>query len=177
MDKIEGTRLYLRTFEAKDEDTLFQLYKQPAVCMYLLHEPWTSANSAEAFQKKCVQKRLSHQTALSLAVVYDHRVIGDLSVWRTGQPDCVEIGYAFDPAYSGQGFAQEALQLLINWLFSTQQVHRIQATLDARNTPSANCCRRIGMREEAHFIQDWWNKGQWTDSLVFGLSAAEWAQK
>ncbi len=30
-------------------------------------------------------------------------------------------------------------------------------------------CERIGMRKEAHFIQDFWNKGEWTDSIVYGM--------
>lgn len=30
-------------------------------------------------------------------------------------------------------------------------------------------CERIDMRKEAHFIQDFWNKGEWTDSIVYGM--------
>ena len=28
---------------------------------------------------------------------------------------------------------------------------------------------RIGMRREAHFIQDYWSKGEWTDSYVYAM--------
>ncbi|MBM9834456.1 GNAT family N-acetyltransferase, partial [Enterococcus faecalis] len=83
--------------------------------------------------------------------------------WSTGQPSSVEIGYAFHPSFGGQGFAQEALKELLGWLFASQKIHRVQATLDARNQASAKLCQRIGLRQEAHFIQDWWNKGEWTD--------------
>lgn len=48
-------------------------------------------------------------------------------------------------------------------------MHRIQANLDARNTASAKLCENLGMRREAHFIKDYWNKGEWTDSFIYGM--------
>jgi RimJ/RimL family protein N-acetyltransferase len=45
--------------------------------------------------------------------------------------------------------------------------------MDARNTASAKLARRIGMRQEAHLRQDWWSKGEWTDTLIFGMLASD----
>ena len=50
--------------------------------------------------------------------------------------------------------ATEAVSSLVLKLFNECNVHRIQANLDARNTASQKLCERIGMRKEAHFIQD-----------------------
>jgi len=50
----------------------------------------------------------------------------------------------------------------------------VKAQLDARNTASARLCERLGMTLEAHLRQDWWSKGEWTDTLVYGLLADEW---
>ena len=50
----------------------------------------------------------------------------------------------------------------------------MKAQLDARNTASARLCERLGMTLEAHLRQDWWSKGEWTDTLVYGLLADEW---
>ncbi len=54
-------------------------------------------------------------------------------------------------------------------LFEKYNVHRIQANLDARNISPAKLCNNIGMRKEAHFIKDYWNKDEWTDSYVYGM--------
>lgn len=32
---------------------------------------------------------------------------------------------------------------------------------------------RAGMRKEANFRQDWWNKGEWTDALAFAILASD----
>ncbi|PFJ45391.1 GNAT family N-acetyltransferase, partial [Bacillus cereus] len=34
-------------------------------------------------------------------------------------------------------------------------------------------CERIGMRKEAHFIQDFWSENEWTDSLVYGMLSSD----
>lgn len=54
-------------------------------------------------------------------------------------------------------------------LFRDYAIHRIQANMDARNLASAKLCERIGMRREAHFTQDYWSKGEWTDSYVYAM--------
>lgn len=53
--------------------------------------------------------------------------------------------------------------------FEHYRLHRVTAQMDARNDASARLAAALGMRQEAHFRQDWWNKGEWTDTLVFAL--------
>ena len=83
--------------------------------------------------------------------------------------ETVEIGYAFNKNYSGFGYASEALSAVVRSLFRDYAIHRIQANMDARNLASAKLCERIGMRREAHFIQDYWSKGEWTNSYVYAM--------
>ena len=45
--------------------------------------------------------------------------------------------------------------------------------MDARNTASAKLATRIGMQQEAHLRQDWWSKGEWTDTLIFGMLSSD----
>ena len=43
-----------------------------------------------------------------------------------------------------------------------------------RNTDSARVLGRLGMRHEAHFVQNEWVKGEWTDEAVYAVLAHEW---
>ena len=45
--------------------------------------------------------------------------------------------------------------------------------MDARNSASAALARRVGFRLEAHHVQDWFSKGEWTDTLIFARLASE----
>ena len=55
----------------------------------------------------------------------------------------------------------EVMQLL--WDHSPQSAPELAAKL----------AERIGMKREAHLRQDWWSKGEWTDTLVFAMLASD----
>ena len=46
--------------------------------------------------------------------------------------------------------------------------------LEARNTASAHLLERLGMQQEAHFVENELVKGEWQSELVFALLAREW---
>ena len=52
--------------------------------------------------------------------------------------------------------------------------HRIIGRCDARNTGSWQVMERLGMRREAHLVQNEWVKGEWCDELDYALLAEEW---
>jgi RimJ/RimL family protein N-acetyltransferase len=58
--------------------------------------------------------------------------------------------------------------------FAKIGLHRVSAQLDPRNVPSAALCRRLGMREEARFVEDTWFKGAWADTSVYAILDREW---
>lgn len=171
--ELKTARLVLRPFIKEDYEAVFDIYKNEDTCKYLLHDAWTDENAEEEFEKKLKNNELTEKQVLNLAVTLEGYVIGDISVWYTGMKDSVEIGYSFLSTSSGKGYATEAVKATVNWLFTERNVHRIQANLDARNHVSSQLCERVGMRKEAYFIQDFWNKGEWTDSFVYGMLQAD----
>ncbi|MCT1905040.1 GNAT family N-acetyltransferase [Oceanobacillus sojae] len=171
--EFKTERLLIRPFNEEDLQDVFHIYNNDATCKYLLNDKWAHENKQKEFQRKLENNVLTKETPLSLAVVSGTKVIGDLTVWYTEMKDTVEIGYTFSSEASGKGYATEAVSVLVNKLFSEFKVHRIQANLDARNEASQRLCERIGMRKEAHFIQDYWSKGEWTDSLVYGMLSSD----
>jgi RimJ/RimL family protein N-acetyltransferase len=53
--------------------------------------------------------------------------------------------------------------------FDRLGMHRIVGRCDARNSASAALMKRLGMRQEAHFVRNEYIKGEWTDELVFAI--------
>lgn len=172
--KVKTARLTMRPFEQDDFADTFAIYQRADVCRYLLHEPWTTENAQAAFTKKIQAQQLTQETSLQIAVCLQETVIGGISVFYTEMRETLEIGYVFHPAYSGKGLATEALRTVITELFQEYTVHCIQAILDERNQASEKICLRLGMRKEGDFKEDFWNKGEWSDTLVYGILAKEW---
>lgn len=156
-------------FVESDLEDTYEIYSNKDVCEFLLEEAWDKTTKEVEFNKKLDNTELREDSALSLAVLLNEKVIGDISVWYTGMKQTVEIGFVFNPKFAKKGYAKESVIAVIKELFANYKIHRIQANLDARNISSAKLCNNLGMRQEAHFIQDFWNKGEWTDSYVYGM--------
>jgi RimJ/RimL family protein N-acetyltransferase len=78
------------------------------------------------------------------------------------------------PDFTGRGYASEAARAVLELAFSTLGLHRVFAELDPRNDASIALALRLGMREEAHFVQDMWFKGAWADTGIYAILAEEW---
>jgi RimJ/RimL family protein N-acetyltransferase len=64
--------------------------------------------------------------------------------------------------------------VLLRLGFDELGLHRIVGRLDARNAASARLLQRLGMRSEAHLVENEYVKGEWTDEAVYALLASEW---
>lgn len=102
------------------------------------------------------------------------RLIGDLGARMPAQAgESAEIGITLAVAQHGQGYAAEALQVWLSWLFE-QQVRRVVASVDPRNLACMNLMRRVGLRQEALLVQSVPWRGGWADDAVWALLAHEW---
>ncbi|GAB3706647.1 GNAT family N-acetyltransferase [Mariniluteicoccus flavus] len=179
---LHTERLTLRHHRADDVDALFTYYGRPDVARFLLFEPWTREFAETQVNKRIRRTGLeSESRALALVIEHDGEVIGDIALWipedTEGAATKAEIGWAMTPSASGHGYATEAARAVIEVGFSAYDLHRIAAQMDARNDASARLCERLGMTREAHLRRDWWSKGEWTDTLIFGLLAEDWRRE
>ncbi|MDO5513339.1 GNAT family N-acetyltransferase [Corynebacterium sp.] len=168
-------RLTLRAHTSGDAAWMHQIYSQPEVARYLLDDPWTETDAARHVEERLAKTNLdSDAAALALVIERDGTPIGDVLLWMTDiERRTAEIGWVLDPAHGGQGFAREAVAEVLRVAFEHYRLHRVTAQMDARNNSSARLASALGMRQEAHFLQDWWNKGEWTDTLVFALLSSD----
>lgn len=171
---LETGRLKLRMFEEKDFEDTFEIYKNDKICEYLLHYEWDEKNAEKNYKEKLKNRTLDKNNTLNIAVEYNQKVIGDINVFHTGMKDCYEIGYAFNFLYHGKGLAKEALKNVLKYLFEELKAHRVQAVLDKRNEASEKLCKKLGMRKEGDFKKDYWNKDEWTDTLIYGILEEEY---
>lgn len=168
-------RLRLRPHNADDAEWLHELYSRPDVARYLLDEPWTAEVTHDKLTERLAKTDIDGETgALALVIEHDGVPIGDVALWLTDHEHRQgEIGWVLDPAHGGQGFASEAVRAVLALGFDHYKLHRVTAQMDARNSASAALARRVGLRLEAHHVQDWFSKGEWTDTLIFARLASE----
>ncbi|MGS2619824.1 GNAT family N-acetyltransferase [Micromonospora sp. LZ34] len=173
---IRTERLHLRQHRVDDADALLAYYSDPVVARYIPWEPWTREFAATVVARRLGATGISGpESRLALVAEHERRVVGDVILWPAdGTLSRGEMGWAFHPSVSGRGFATEAVRALIDVAFGQCGMHRVFAQVDARNEASARLCERVGMVREAHLRRDHWTKGEWVDTVVYGLLAEQW---
>jgi RimJ/RimL family protein N-acetyltransferase len=89
----------------------------------------------------------------------------------------VVVGITLARAAQGQGYATEALTMLLDYLFLQRGKHRVIAECDPRNQSAVRLLKRLGMRREAHHVESLWLKGEWVDEYVYAMLGREWVAR
>ncbi|MBP0723606.1 GNAT family N-acetyltransferase [Bacillus sp. RG28] len=77
-----------------------------------------------------------------------NQIIGDLGF--KGKPDekgSVEVGYGIVPEMQNKGIATEAVNMIVNWAFSSPSVQKVVAECLEDNIPSIKVLEKIGMKK------------------------------
>jgi RimJ/RimL family protein N-acetyltransferase len=117
-----------------------------------------------------------YQLAITLRATGD--LIGDCGLhFPTERQGQAEVGITLSPAHQGRGYATEALERVLEYLFGDLGKHRVYATVDPRNAPSIALLERVGMRREGHLRESVWVKGEWADDVIYAMLGREWRSR
>ena len=173
---LHTPRLRLRPFTDADADPLFAMHSSTHVMRYWDSPPWTERARAERFFAMC-RKMEEEGTGARVAIdrPSDGAFVGwcSLTKWDPTYRSA-SLGYCFDAAMWGQGYATEAAHALLGWAFDTLDLNRVQAEADTRNVASARVLEKMGFVREGTLREDCVVNGDVSDSWVYGLLRREW---
>lgn len=177
IEPLLSERLSIRPLTPNDHARHYTIYSNPEVVRYLYEEPFDTEGARQHLKRRS-STDLPHEGSwinLGVDIIDGDLLIGEvgLALVSVVHAHC-EVGYVFDPAYGGRGYATEATALMVEMAFSVLGAHRVSGRLDARNTASARVLERLGMRREGHFVENEYVKGEWTDELVYAVREDEW---
>ena len=87
-----------------------------------------------------------------------------------------EIGAALLPTERGKGYCSEAVKIMLDYLFLSRNIVRIQAHTDARNVASQRVLKKTGFRKEGTFRKEYFVRGEWRDSCIYSILREEWKE-
>jgi RimJ/RimL family protein N-acetyltransferase len=177
VEPIQSERLSIRPLRPGDFDRHFAIYSNPDVVRFLYEEAFDAQGAREHLKRRSSIDLPTEGSWVNLGVelLDEDILIGEvgLALISVVHGHC-EIGYVFDPAYAGNGYATEASAVMVELAFSALGAHRVSGRLDARNDASARVLERLGMRREGHFVENEYVKGEWTDEAVYAVLEDEW---
>lgn len=178
MEPIGTERLVLRPFAPDDFDALYAYQSRPDVATWL---PWDARTEDEvrvALGKKLASVAIEDVgDVLALAITRKDtgELVGDVILelvsaeHRTG-----EIGYIVHPDHQGLGYTTEACCEILRIAFDDLGLHRVIGRVEPRNRPSARVLEKLGMRREAHFVENEFIKGEWQSEEIYAILDREW---
>ncbi len=178
---LQTDRLILRPFEPGDLGALHVIHADEAVARYLYNNPRSLDEVRALLHRKIGQAAVSGEgDGLNAAVIVrgTEQLVGEVSLLWTSQTHRQgEVGFIVHPAHQGNGYAAEAARPLLSFGFEVLGMHRIVGRTEARNASSARVLQKLGMRQEAHLIENEWVKNEWQSEFVFAILADEWAER
>jgi RimJ/RimL family protein N-acetyltransferase len=175
---VETERLFLRPFTPADLPALYAYQSREDVTRYLLWDARTEDQVRAGLEKKIAATAIvSEGDFLALAVELKETgaVIGDFTLGLLSYEQAGgELGYIIHPDHHGRGYATEGGRAMLSIAFDDLGLHRVIGGIEPRNVASARVLEKLGMRCEAHFVENEYIKGEWQSEVVYAILDHEW---
>ncbi len=172
---IQGKRIYLRHLNEHDAKRLFEyevtnrdFFKTTSFTRN--DDYYTLDNirkNIDDYQKEIIEKS---NMRFGIFLNSNHKLIGMialndiLSSLKTSY-----VGYSLDLKHTHQGFMFEALTLLIDFSFTTLNLHRLEAGVMPSNRASSKVLEKCGFIREGLLRKNVHINGHWEDHYIYGL--------
>jgi [ribosomal protein S5]-alanine N-acetyltransferase len=168
---IETQRLLIRPFQSEDWHDVVEYVSDPGVMAYIPGGPLNEAQAGEFMARNAGEQ--AEEFAVSLKA--ERKLIGHIVFHPWFAPRTYEIGWVFNKAYQGKGYATEAALAMLKYGFEVLGIHRLIATCQPENTPSYRVMEKLGMRREGHFQQCIYRgNNHWWDEYFYAMLEEEW---
>ena len=105
----------------------------------------------------------------------DGSKVGNISHRPAGEK-AQEIGYAVLPSERRKGYCSEAVIIMVDYLFLSKNIVRVQAHTDTRNEVSQKVLGKAGFKKEGAVRKGAFFWGEWRDSCLFSILREEWKE-
>jgi diamine N-acetyltransferase len=170
---LKGERVILRAIEREDLKHLHELDRH--IELVVLGDGAWQPTPLAAIEKD-FDKHLDEEDRSWFVIEADGKVIGSIGMHHRDQRSRVSafgIGI-YDPAYVGQGYGREAIDLFLDWAFRIQNYQRIWLTTWSINQRAIRCYQALGFVEEGRQRRQIYVDGQYVDAVMMGLLREEW---
>ena len=177
---LESERLILRDYTEKDFDDFCKL-KMDSKTMYYLKDLQFHSIEEGKIDFENVLKDISSPNRqyyfLHIELKNSHEQVGSIGytlVSATPVGKIVHLGYFTYPNFWGNGYTSEALQTLLNFAFTQNNVYRITTGCLKENAASERVMQKNGLIKEAEHIDYEWHDGKMKTRVEYRILKPEW---
>jgi len=174
---LEGKTVNLRVVESDDID--FEVE-----CLNDINFRGKFNPIGEQISKSELKKAFDNPSNLTILIELKWFIIQKKDGTRIGlmfhrvcQPwELIEIGCFFVPNQRGKEYGTEATQLMVDYLFLSKNIVRIQAITNVGNKAAQRALEKVGLRIEGTIRKLHFVRGIWTDYYLYSILREEWKE-
>lgn len=148
---LETQRLMLRPMTEKDVPDLEKWLGLDVVYTYWGRKATRGEkNPGELFvdPRPWVKRKPSPDFKWGMVLKEKNEVMGEIAVFDIQNGRMGDVAYRLNPAYWGRGYATEALQEVVRFIFTQTAIQRLNGGADVRNVASCRVMEKCGFVRE-----------------------------
>ena len=172
--EINAERLILRLPTMDDVDRLFLLMSDHAVTQFLSWEAHSNIDTTKDLILSLIDAQRNDK-GYHWCVWLDTEIIGLVSLIdvkrqiRTWTFNRAELSYWIGANYQGKGYATEACRSIIEYGFSSLNLHKIIVAHAAENNESQKICNKLSFAKYAYEHDAFQKNNKWHDLIWYEL--------
>jgi RimJ/RimL family protein N-acetyltransferase len=173
---LTGEKTLLRSLELDDLDLFYSWLADREATRYSLGTwlfPWSKHET-----KTWLQQTIQDKAVLSLGILEKTtgQLIGYAGITSISHINHSGEYYIFIGAKNswGKGYGTEATQLIVNYGFTSLNLHRISLTVSSVNSGGVKAYTKAGFQQEGRLRQASYRDGTYHDKIVMSILRSEW---
>jgi RimJ/RimL family protein N-acetyltransferase len=167
---LEGKTVNLRVVEKEDLPLLTEWLNNPEFSGEFM---WFPQQQSKVELEKEYDNPY-HDTKQFFIEKKDGTKIGWMGHFLHG--NLLEIFYYLLLSERGKGYGTEAAQLMVDYLFLSKDIVRVQAHTDVRNEGSQKVLEKVGFKREGVVRKSLYTRGEWRDFYLYSILREEWKE-
>lgn len=152
---LRSPRLDLVPFAEEDQDLLHKIFTDPFVRKYLWDDQIISVDTVADILEQSQNYFSSNDFGLwKIISVASNQIVGFTGLWHFFEESQPQLIYGLLPAFTKQGYAVEAAQLIIRYAFEELGFAYLNAATDAPHMASQRVAERLGMYRISEKVMD-----------------------
>lgn len=176
---IKTPRLILRRFTLDDAQMMYDNWaKDERVTKYLTWEAHACVEVTVGILKEWVEK-YKNDDYYHWAIEFEGEPVGAIGVVEISDKHSRGvIGYCIGYDYWNKGIVTEALQAVIDYMYSQVNMNKLSAYHDVENIGSGKVMEKCGMIEEGILREDMLRRdGSYGDMRLLGITLGDWKRQ
>ena len=172
---LMGKQVVMRELRASDAPSLFAVLTTPEVSRFISPPPPTVQEFDRFIARSIRQRETGAGACFAVTLEGFDTAVGIFQV-RSLDADfnTAEWGFALGSAFWGTGVFPESAELVLQFIFTTLGVHRLEARSMVQNGRGTRAVQKVGGVQEGVLRKSFFLDGEYHDQVLHSIMANDW---